>query len=798
MKQLFIGCLFVCLSFSGLTQVITIRDQESGDPIFGAKIMNENGIFAVTNPDGQFNLDPFKESKKIEVRAEGYSALIKTYEELSTGDLLLSPTVIELEDIVVSVTRWEQKSSSVPSHIRTVSAKDIALQNPQTAADLLSISGQVFIQKSQQGGGSPMIRGFATNRLLYTVDGVRMNTAIFRGGNIQNVISLDPFAIEKAEVVFGPGSVIYGSDAIGGVMSFQSLTPSLSLKSTPLISGKAIARYATANKEKTAHFDINVGWQKWALLTSFSSNDFEDLKMGTYGPDEYLRPFYVERIDSNDVIVHNKDPKVQAPSGYSQMNLMQKVRFSPNEHWDFNYGFHYSETSDYARYDRHIRYKNGLPRYGEWSYGPQKWMMNYLSAVQHKKTVMHDEFSVRLAQQSFEESRISRDIQKTTREIRVEHVEAYSINVDLVKHLGMKHTIYYGIEGVWNKVESQGTDEDIETGERVPGPARYPQALWASYGAYLNHQWKPSEIFMLQTGLRYSYFSIDADFDTTFYPFPFTSSETKNGGLTGSLGFVLRPTDSWVISMNLGTAYRAPNVDDIGKVFDSEPGTVTVPNPALNSEYAYNADLSVAKVFGRWLRVDASGYYTYLQNAMVRRNFTLNGTDSILYDGELSQVQAIQNAAFATVFGVQCGLEINLSHGFSLSSDVNFQQGVEELEDGTQSPSRHAPPWFGRTRLRYTQGRLSMEFSANYSGERSFDQLAEEERNKPEIYAQDHNGNPWSPDWYTLNFKANYNFERNFGVSAGIENITDQRYRTYSSGIAAAGRNFYLALRCTF
>ena len=111
------------------------------------------------------------------------------------------------------------------------------LHNPQTAADLLSVSGEVFIQKSQQGGGSPMIRGLATNRLLYTVDGVRMNTAIFRGGNIQNVISLDPLAMENVEVLFGPGAVIYGSDAIGGVMGFQTLIPELSSNKDEFVTG---------------------------------------------------------------------------------------------------------------------------------------------------------------------------------------------------------------------------------------------------------------------------------------------------------------------------------------------------------------------------------------------------------------------------------------------------------------------------------------------------------------------------------------------------------------------------------
>ena len=91
------------------------------------------------------------------------------------------------------------------------------------------MTGAVFIQKSQLGGGSPMIRGFSTNRILIVVDGVRMNNAIYRSGNLQNIISIDALATEEAEVIFGPGSIIYGSDDIGGVMDFHSLTPRYSL-----------------------------------------------------------------------------------------------------------------------------------------------------------------------------------------------------------------------------------------------------------------------------------------------------------------------------------------------------------------------------------------------------------------------------------------------------------------------------------------------------------------------------------------------------------------------------------------
>jgi hemoglobin/transferrin/lactoferrin receptor protein len=802
MKHIF-TILFLALIAAGTSaQIITLKDEETGQPIEGVVLIaGQPAATATTNAKGQADVSAFSSADIIELRALGYLSQKTSFADLEAAGFAwnLSPSNINFDEVVVSATRWNQKSKEIPVKIIGISQKDIALQNPQTAADMLANSGYVFMQKSQQGGGSPMIRGFATNRLIYTVDGVRMNTAIFRGGNIQNVISLDPFAMEKAEVVFGPGSVIYGSDAIGGVMSFQTLLPELSLDGSPMLTGKAVMRYASANEEKTGHFDVNVGWKKWAMISSFSSNDFGDLLMGKYGPEEYLRPFYVQRQDSADILVTNDDPRVQRPSGYSQINMMQKLRFKPNDQWDFQYGFHFSETSEYARYDRHIRYRNnGLPRYGEWAYGPQIWRMNNLNVTHNGNNAAYDQASLRLARQHFEESRIDRDINKHERHIRLEEVIANSLNLDFVKSIGSRQRLFYGLELVQNKVTSSGVDENIATGESAEGPSRYPKSTWASYGVYLNHQWNISEKFTLQSGLRYNQFQLDATFDTRFYPFPFTSAELNNGALTGSLGMVYRPASDWVLSLNGATALRSPNVDDVGKVFDSEPGTVTVPNPGLKPEYAWSGDAGIAKIFGSYLKIDLTAYYTRLNDALVRRDFTLNGQDSIDYDGTLSQVQAIQNAAFATVYGIQAGFEWKLPLGFGISSDFNYQKGEEELDDLSTSPSRHAAPWFGIARLVYSGKNLNLQFSAEYSGEVKHENLPEEEKGKPEIYAKDADGKPWSPGWYTLNFNALYRVNDHWSVSAGLENLTDQRYRPYSSGIVAPGRNFILSLHANF
>ncbi len=140
-----------------------------------------------------------------------------------------------------------------------------------------------------------MIRGFAANSVLIVVDGVRMNNAIYRSGNLQNVMTLDPNIIGDAEVIFGPGSIIYGSDALGGVMDFHTKEIKLGNEDKSTINTNALLRYSTANHEKTAHVDFNYGAKKWGSLTSISFSDFDDLRMGSVGNEDYQRFDYVKR-----------------------------------------------------------------------------------------------------------------------------------------------------------------------------------------------------------------------------------------------------------------------------------------------------------------------------------------------------------------------------------------------------------------------------------------------------------------------------------------------------------------------
>lgn len=787
-------------------QVVWVQDAQTKEGLEFVMIsLGSSQNFVQTDSEGKADIS-FLSAKNgnVQFRLFGYQAQQLTWEELLEADFTVVMQVSELtlQRAVVSATRWTQSRQQVPNNISQISKEEQLFLNPQTAADLLNISGDVFIQKSQQGGGSPMIRGFSTNRLLYAVDGVRMNTAIFRSGNLHNVISLDPFAIENTEVFFGPGSIIYGSDAIGAVMSFETLKPVFQEGKEFEFDGNVSLRGNTANKEQTGHVHLRYGNHRWAGVSSFSRYNFGDSRMGSRGPEEFLRPTLVERVQGQDMLVENPNPLIQIPSGYEQSNFMQKLALRTDNGWNFQYAFHFSETSNFPRYDRLIRLRpNGLPQSAEWMYGPQIWAMHHFSVRHSSKTsAFYDQLSINLAYQRFEESRIDRNFGSSIRRERDERVDAYSLNVDLTKSVSKDIQLFYGLEGVINDVRSEGMDINIINEQSGIGPARYPHATWSSAAAYITSQFQLNKNSLIQGGLRYNLFALDADFTNNlpFYRLPFEQTSLQNSALIGSLGYVFSSAEGWVMHANVSKGFRAPNVDDIGKFFDSEPGAVMVPNPALQAEDAYNAELNVGKVIKDRFLVDATAYYTYLNNALVRRPGQLNGQDSIFYDGTLSQVLSLQNAAFVQIQGVQIGLEYKVSKFFTIQSKLNFQRGIEEMEDGVKSPSRHAPPTFGLTRLDYQRKNLRLQLFAEYAGSFTFEQLPLEERAKPELYAVDAFGRPFSPSWATLNFKAQYRFPQWVTINAGLENLTDVRYRTYSSGIAAPGRNFVSSVNIDF
>ena len=800
MRSLYFILFFILVSIGSRAQNIKVLNKITKAPIFGVAVYNvDKSKSVITNFRGEADLEEFSDTEIIYFKHLSHVLKSLTKREIvKSNKVFLVSNTQGLEEIVISASKFQQNKRDIPQKIVSIDAKNIQFTNPQTSADLLENSGRVYIQKSQLGGGSPIIRGFSTNRLLITVDGVRMNNAIFRGGNLQNVISIDPFSIQNTEVTLGSGSVIYGSDAIGGVMSFYTKKPKLSYTDSLMFSGNTVVRYASASNERTGHFDFNLGYKKWAFISSGTYTNFDDLRMGNHGPDDYLRPEFALATANGDVIIQNSDPLVQKFSGYNQVNLMQKAHYEAYEDLSFDLGLHYTTTSDIPRYDRLNRYRNGLLRSAEWNYGPQQWFMSNLQVTKlSSKSNLYNKIKATIAYQNFKESRIDRDYQSSVRHSREEAVDAYSFNLDLEKRVSTKTQFFYGAEYVYNKVRSTGKEVDLSNNTQVSSVSRYPNgSSWQSAAVYSSIKYKPNRKFVFQSGLRFNYVSSEADFteNNAYLNLPFESAKNESEALTGTAGISWSPNSKIQWKLNASSAFRAPNIDDVGKVFDSEPGSVVVPNNDLRPEYAYGGELGLKLNFDDKLILDMSTYYTYLDNALVRRDYSLNGATEIIYDGGLSNVQAMQNASKAWIYGFEVGLKMPITKQLDVTSQYSIIGGTEEA-GAIEVPIRHVAPSFGNTHVLWTAKDLKLDFFANYNGGLAFNQLAPSEIEKGYMYALDENGKPYSPSWYTLNFRAQYQINTSITIITSLENITDQRYKTYSSGIAAAGRNFILTLK---
>lgn len=794
---IFVGFFLAILPISLSAQTIQILDKSSGLPVPDVAIFNQDMNKAVISDDmGNADIGIFSDSDSIYFQHPSYIRLASSKRELEAlGNIIqLVRQNRMLEELVIAVKRWEQVKEEVPNKIKSISHEEMVLQNPQTAADLLTISNAVFLQKSQLGGGSPMVRGFSANSVLLVVDGVRMNNAIYRSGNLQNVISLDANIIQESEVIYGPGSVVYGSDALGGVMDFHTFDPQLSRDSKSVINVNASTRYSSANNEKMGHFHLNAGFKKWGFLTSVSYSDFDHLKMGGWDHPSYQRPEYANRIGNNDTILKNSNTNQQVYSGYNQVNLMQKFRFSPKNKINFTYAFHYSKTSNVPRYDRLIQYTNDQLKYAEWYYGPQKWIMNSITLQLDNKKTLYDNLKLILAYQNYGESRHNRKLYNSTLTHRNENVNIYSLNLDLNKKLGTKHSFFYGIESFFNDVKSTANSEDILTGEESPLSTRYPDGInhYFTISGYASIKLNLARQLTFDAGLRYNLVDLHSTIeDNSFYNFPFNEIRNTNSALNGSVGLVYRPGKETQINFNYSSGFRAPNLDDISKVFDSEPGGVVVPNEDLRPEYAYNFDFGWNQSFNKKVTFEINGFYTKLKDAMVRRYFKFNGQDSILYDNEMSQVFAMVNAREATIYGGSIDLVAKFTKAFLFKTDFTYLKGL----DDEGFPLRHVPPYYGGVHLVYESKFFSGDFYFLYNGEISNENLAPEEQAKTYMYELDENGLPYSPSWYTLNFKLSIQPTNWMSIQGGIENILDVRYRPYSSGIVSPGRNFYVALK---
>jgi hemoglobin/transferrin/lactoferrin receptor protein len=373
------------------------------------------------------------------------------------------------------------------------------------------------------------------------------------------------------------------------------------------------------------------------------------------------------------------------------------------------------------------------------------------------------------------------------------------LNLEANKRVKENHELRYGFELTSNDVTSTATYLDIkkDSSYKASGETRYADGIntMQTAGIYLSHSWEVNSNFIITDGIRFTANKLNSIFvDTTVFKFPFKDVKQNNKALTGSLGFVWKEDNNYKVSFLINTGFRTPNIDDMSKVFDSGGGILIVPNETIKPEYATNFELGISKVFDKKYKIDFTGFYTSIENALVLADYTYGGKDSMIYNGTKSKIQAMQNADYAYVYGFSAGLQFEFNDNISFKSILNYTYGrYVNTKNDTVIPLDHIAPVFGQTSILYKTKNIDGEFFVRYNGKKSLsDYSPSGEDNLAYATA---NG---MPAWFTLNIRLGYNLTKQLRINAACENITDNCYRVFASGINAPGRNFIVSLRYKF
>ena len=713
-----------------------------------------------------------------------------------------------LGEVVISANKFSERKRNVNQKIDIITARTIATTNAQNTGDLLINTGNVFVQKSQQGGSSPVIRGFEASRVLLVVDGIRMNNAIYRAGHLQNVITVDQNMLERVEVLYGPASTLYGSDALGGVIHLRTKQPLLSTNGKLKTAGVLFGRYSSANNEKTAHLDVSLGGKKFAWLQSYTYSYFGDMKMGNNYHDDYpgfgRRDSFINISGGVDVVTANTDNRVQRYSGYKQWDIMQKFLFKQSEKISHRLNLQYSSSSDVPRYDRLQDKRNfggsigTTLRYAEWFYGPQeRWLGSYeFNAVSDG---FINQFRVNLNYQKIEESRQQREYSRYDRfDSRVEKLNVMGFIIDARKKWNA-HEITVGADGQFNDLNSVGTRTNLTTGAMSKLDSRYPDGdnNMNYLGVYAQHLLKmKTEKLILNDGIRLQVVNLKSTIaDNSFFNLPVTDIKQNTFAVTGNLGLVYIPTEDFRLTVGLSSGFRNPNIDDLARVFESSTALkrVVVPNADIKPEYTYNLDLGLLQKIAEKIKFDITGFYTLFRNAIGLAPYQLNGEDSILYDGVMSAVYANRNVKKAYTYGFNTNITIDFTEQLSFFGTVTYTYGRFKDSNGTKTPQDHIPPVFGKGSLKYSHTRFETEAFVLFNGAKKIkDYNLDGEDNQQ--YATP-NG---MPSWFTLNWRNSFSISKMTKLQFAIENILDRNYRYFASGFSAPGRNYVIALRTAF
>lgn len=660
------------------------------------------------------------------------------------------------EEIVTGKRTAEDKFISDRS-VSILNEKALSESAPRTTPEALRDAPGAFVQQTNYGGGSPIIRGLVGPQILMMVDGVRFNNSTYRTGPLQYLNMIDPASISRIEVMRGPGSVLYGSDAMGGVIQVFTVSPR-NLREPDRFGGGGTlgGRYSTADSGGAGHVHADVGYGPFGILAG-----------GTYR--------------SSDDLIGGRGVGEQVYTGYDNWAAIGKTTLN-FDYFGLIIGYLFNETEDAGRTDKFFD-KGALSLYDN---------RDNLGYVKLRGTIdpIYTEAILTASYQDFFERKDAINFEEdleTELDAKRDEVEAETWGGDLqIATKVLKERLRFTYGGMWYhntvnaKREKRATPAD--PWEEVDDKAYPDGSTYSNYGAYMLIEGDPvstttGHIFRMGAGYRWHGMRgtapEDTDNDIDAVDFDYSGNVFQ-----GTLQYLYNTQAN--IAFTFSQGFRAPNLQEAIMLGDTG-SYFHVPNYDLKPETSDTFEVLARGRFWR-MEIGAAGYVSYLHDLIVREDTSYDGETEISEKPVTYNV----NGGEGMVYGLEPQLFLDIGFGFSMSGNLTYTWGEVEDSEGEMDSLTRVPPLFGRLGVRYDtkkfthwKGFLELFSRAAAKQERLSTKDVEDAR-IPE---------DGTPGWWTFNIHSGVTVHEMLTLGLNVENITNEKYKYHGSGVWAPGTN---------
>ncbi len=656
----------------------------------------------------------------------------------------VSPLDASTEEIQVTATRLPQTGSQVSTAVDVVDADEIREHAPEVLPDALRGEPAVHVQLTTPGQGSPFVRGLTGSSILNLVDGMRLNHALYRNSPNPYLALVDPWMVERIEVLRGPASMLYGSDAMGGVI--QVLTRRPTFGGDELAArGRIAGRFASADLSGSTRAELQAGRAGFGLGAGFSYLEAGDLRGGG-------------------------DTGRQEPTGYSSIGGDFRLDYEPATHHATRLDFQMLRQPQSPRYDELVAGfgRDEPPNDVFWFEPLERIFAHGRHEIEAIAPGVVDRLAFDASYQQIRDDQRTRALGATVE--RSEHNASGLLGFTLqgVTLARAGTSVVWGGDVYLDEVSSRRNDRDLVSGAVEPSAPRYPDgSRMDSYGLFGEVEQALTPSLLATVGIRFSHFDVRIARTET------TAAEVLSfDDVTGAAGLSWETSPGVHLVTNLGRGFRAPNVFDLGTLGPRPGNRFNVPATGLGAEQIWSADVGV--------KLDRERFTAqlFLFGSLYEDRIDSVRTGEVTDDGRDVTTSANVNAV--RLAGVESRGSLSITNRLRLDGHVAWTWGEQEDPDGDVQPADRIPPVLGLVGVRWDAVEtLWVEPFVRFASPQ--DRLSDDNAADPRI---DPDG---TAGWVTGNVRVGWQPMDGVSATLAIENFADAEYREHGSGVVAPG-----------